>query len=195
MTRICWPWTARRWGRSSGRRRDRRRRDRRRRAEHRRAGRRGDRRARSHRDAGNGRHPPAHVGGNAPRRRLLRRPPRLLRQGRVLLRRGLYTGGHVHERAVRARGGCLERDHEHARLGAQHPDPGPRAGGAPGHAGVRAARPLLVRAVEQSRGWKLVRAGQRDARLRRHPEAARRGVRSAGSDPPRHRLPRARVLA
>ena len=57
-----------------------------------------------------------------------------------------------------------------------------------------AARPLLLRAVERPGRRQLLRAGLRDARLRRHPEAARGAVRRGGAPPPRHRLPRPRVL-
>ena len=46
----------------------------------------------------------------------------------------------------------VERDHDDPRLGAQHPDPGPRARGAAGAARVRHAGAVLVRSVERSRG-------------------------------------------
>ena len=167
---------------------------RRRRAAHRRARRRGDRRPRPHRHARLRRHPPPHVGGDAARRRLLRRPPRLLRQGRLHLRRGLHAGRHVPQRPLRAGRVRRRRHHVHARLGAQHPDARPRPGGAPGDAesGLR-GRFSYGPSSDPSAGSSFAQGSEtldfEDILKLREEQFA-----GDGPHPPRHRLPRPRVL-
>ena len=107
--------------------------------------------------------------------------PRLLRQGRLQLRRGVHARGHLHAASrLRAGRGGRRRDHHRARLGAQHPDAGARPRrrcrpcASPACAGASPTAPSSDAERRQ-----LVRAGRRDARLRRHPAPARGAVRRA----------------
>ena len=131
---------------------------------------------------GNDRHARALAGGDAVRRSLLRRPSRLLRQGRshdgaAYTPDDTYTSVRGPDwRSPSGRGSPVRGP------GAQHPDTGARLGGAPGDAGS-AARPPYGPSSDPAAGSSFAQ-GSEDDRLRDILRPREEEVRRARPDPP-----------